>query len=367
MEQPSAEKALQFDELIAEVKACTKCARMEGSERVIGHACGTVTARIVFIGEAPGRLGADSSSIPFHGDQAGHNFETLIEQVGVTRYETFVTNAVLCNPKDTFGNNSPPTKEEIENCAGFLRRQIDLVQPTIVVTLGATALRATDLIERHRLQLTRAVRTTHAWYGRRLLPVYHPGQRATVHRSFANQLADYQFVAEQLRRTGTYRARTPSGASSGKVTSIVDYITMLQPQVRYFSLHKLFFLIEVEALKRTGDRMTKSYIVRQKDGPYCVDLHIAKIKKALPILKIETRGGKLTLVRQSQGLFSNESNSIPLDAKDKEVVQDIVRRYGTLSDFELKRRAYLTTEMRRVLRLERLHRVNMLNAALLAP
>ena len=71
-------KDKEFRQLTADVKACTKCARMLNSERVFGPSCGTPEAKIMFIGEAPGRLGAESSSIPFHGDQAGHNFETLL-------------------------------------------------------------------------------------------------------------------------------------------------------------------------------------------------------------------------------------------------------------------------------------------------
>src|SRR5213080_3667840 len=111
------------------------CPRMATSERVLGYAAGNLDAKVMFIGEAPGRLGADTSQIPFHGDKSGENFERLLDQAGLTRYETFVTNAVLCNPKDSNGNNATPTLSEIENCSGFLRRQIGLVEARIVVTL----------------------------------------------------------------------------------------------------------------------------------------------------------------------------------------------------------------------------------------
>ncbi|WP_321854507.1 uracil-DNA glycosylase family protein [Paraburkholderia tropica] len=77
---------------------------MTGSARILGLGCGPLDAPLVFVGEVPGQLGADGSHLPFHGDKSGHNFERLIEQVGISRYEVFVTNAVLCNPKDERGN-----------------------------------------------------------------------------------------------------------------------------------------------------------------------------------------------------------------------------------------------------------------------
>ncbi|WP_205846417.1 uracil-DNA glycosylase, partial [Klebsiella pneumoniae] len=103
----------------------------------------------MFVGEAPGRLGADGSHLPFHGDKSGHNFEKLIEQVGISRYEVFVTNAVLCNPKDERGNNATPTSTEIANCAPFLRETVEILDPSIVVTLGAVALKACGELEAH--------------------------------------------------------------------------------------------------------------------------------------------------------------------------------------------------------------------------
>src|SRR5579864_2167988 len=122
---------------------------MGESQRVLSRAAGRLDARIIFVGEAPGRLGADGSGVPFHGDKAGNNFEELLDRVGLTRYAIFVTNAALCNPKDEYGNNSTPKKAEIEACSGFLRRQIDLVDAPVVVSVGSAALYAMSLIQPH--------------------------------------------------------------------------------------------------------------------------------------------------------------------------------------------------------------------------
>src|SRR5687767_4808993 len=107
------ETEIAFDKLCSKVAACVLCPRMVHSQRVLNHSSGSLGAQIMFIGEAPGRLGADNSGIPFHGDKAGHNFEELLEFAKLDRSNIFVTNAVLCNPRDEDGNNSTPTKIEV--------------------------------------------------------------------------------------------------------------------------------------------------------------------------------------------------------------------------------------------------------------
>lgn len=352
----------EFADLCARVQQCRQCARMSQSKRVLNRASGAIDAEVMFVGEAPGRLGADSSGIPFHGDRSGHNFENLIEQVGLNRYSIFVTNSVLCNPKDSKGNNTTPNRHEIDNCSAFLREQIDLINPKLVVTLGGTALHAVSLIEPHRLSLSDHVRTAHKWYGRTLIPAYHPGQRAMIHRSFANQLADYQFIGEKVRRSGK-NAQKISGNLNADVRTVVDLITQHKQPISYFGLHKMFYLVELSAVRRIGMRLTCAYIVRQKDGPYCTDLHIKKLQKAFPSLTTTNCNGRLVLNRFDAGLFSD---SLVDEFHDWETVSDIVRavveKYGRDDDASLKRRVYLTAPMRAILRSERRDGLNLFNA-----
>lgn len=334
---------------------------MSESRRVVGRASGSLNAPIMFIGEAPGRLGADASALPFHGDRAGDNFEALLTQVGLTREDCFITNAVLCNPRDESGNNSTPTRLEISNCAAHLRRQIELVDPSIVVTLGAQSLNALETIEQHGVVLSEGVRTSVRWFGRALIPLYHPGQRAMLHRSFLNQLADYHFVAEALKRTKRPQKSRNLSASSDAVRTIILHILQELGSVTYFGLHKLFYLIENEHAKVTGERLTHSYIIRQKDGPYVVDLHFKKVQKAIPEVRLSDRNGKLIIsLPQQSDLFA----SARLDQAVEAIVQAVLTRNGKKSDEELKRAAYLTAPMKRVLRREKDQRMNMLNAPL---
>ncbi|MEQ8195307.1 MAG: uracil-DNA glycosylase, partial [Rhodospirillales bacterium] len=297
--------AQEFDELCTEVKNCTACKRMCGSQRVLNRSAGFLDAKIFFIGEAPGRLGADATGIPFHGDVAGHNFEKLLSHVGISRNEIFVSNAVLCNPKNEKGNNVPPNEKEILNCSSFLRRQIEIIDPKIVVTLGGTALKATSLIEKHNLQLKNHVRTINKWMGRNLIPVYHPGQRAMIHRSFANQLSDYQFIFEILCRIDKRKKKT-EGAIKEDINFVIDLITKKRPTLSYFALHKLFYLAEYYAVKELGTRLTNAFIVRQKDGPYCTDLHYSKLKSTFSDMQFHKNKGHLSIIRRAQNLFEQK-------------------------------------------------------------
>jgi len=325
----------------------------------------------VFVGEAPGRLGADGSHLPFHGDKSGHNFESLIEQVGISRYQVFVTNAVLCNPKDGAGNNATPTVSEVSNCAPFLKEQIELLNPDIVVSLGAVALNACSIVSPHSLTLKTAVRTSNYWFGRKLIPAYHPGQRAIVHRSFANQLADYQFIAESARRGDRHKKkpRATSSRRSGsgsKLANVTKRLLDQQPDgLSYFALHKLHFLAEVAHMEATGERLTNAYVVRQKDGPYFVDLHIAKLPTIIPGLVVERQGGLVRIRLAPQRSLDEGGSASDLSSSEIQSIDRTVKRYGRLTDTELKRVVYLSTPMRALLRKERNLRANMFNAAIL--
>ncbi len=324
----------------------------------------------MFVGEAPGRLGADGSHLPFHGDKSGHNFEKLIEQVGISRYEVFVTNAVLCNPKDEKGNNATPTTVEVTNCAPFLRETIEILDPSIVVTLGSVALKACNVLEPHLLLLRDHVRTSHSWMRRSLIPMYHPGQRAMVHRSFANQLSDYQFVAENLRRLKKPKKRAASKKSrpdAMKLSEVAGRILRNNPDgLSYFALHKLCFLAELASIDLTGERLTNAYVVRQKDGPYFVDLHLTKLQHLMPEIKIRVANGKVILLLSSQLNFLEvESKDALLSGKDRSVIDRVLSKYGNMRDEDLKRVVYLSKYMRNMLRKEKAKGANLYNAAAL--
>ncbi|MEO8289161.1 MAG: uracil-DNA glycosylase [Chloroflexota bacterium] len=188
--QPDS-NAGSFINLVERVQSCRLCPRMEGRTRVLSHANGNLQARILFVAEAPGRLGADRSGVPLSGDQSGRNFAALLAAAGIERSSIFATNAVLCNPRDERGNNAPPNTRELRNCSAHLAATIDIVQPGYVVALGVAALKSLALVCPHEAILARDVGRAIEWNGRVLVPLYHPGPRALIHRPMSVQMADY--------------------------------------------------------------------------------------------------------------------------------------------------------------------------------
>ncbi len=330
-----------------------KCDRMRESTKILGLSSGSISAKVMFIGEAPGRLGADNTGIPFHGDRAGHNFESLLDIAGISRDQIFVTNSVLCNPRNDLGNNATPTKEEVQNCSDHLKQQIDLVNPRIVVSIGAVSLNALSLIQPHGLLLKESVRTENDWYSRKLIPVYHPGQRAMMHRSFANQSSDYQFIAEAMKRLGVKKRKT-YGKTNRTAIDLIKYIFSKKQKISYFSLHKIAYLVEYRIFNKYNSRYTSSYFIRQKDGPYCTDLHIQKLKNSFKSLKTINKGPKLYLEDpESNGLFAEAPALVTSKREIDKDARAIVDELIELSEDDLKKKAYLSKPMRKILKKEK--------------
>lgn len=190
-----------FQELSAEAAECTRCPAMCGRSAVLSELNGSPEARIMFIGEAPGRKGADRTRVPFSGDQSGTNFDRFLSSIELTRKEIFITSAALCNPRAESGANRKPTQKELANCSIFLQRTIDLVDPRVIVTLGSVALESLKRIQSHDLSLKSSAAQIHSWNNRVLVPIYHPSPQVLAsHRREAEQLKDYQVVAKAIHR-----------------------------------------------------------------------------------------------------------------------------------------------------------------------
>jgi len=196
-------KEKRFTEIVAEAASCTRCTAMCGRSAVLTELNGSTSARVMFIGEAPGRKGADRTRVPFSGDQSGANFDRFLGSIGLARCDIFITSAALCNPRTESGANRKPTQLELTNCSGFLRRTIELVNPAVIVTLGSVALEALKRIHYHELSLKESAATIHKWDNRVLVPIYHPSPQVLAsHRRETQQLKDYQVVAEATKAYG---------------------------------------------------------------------------------------------------------------------------------------------------------------------
>lgn len=192
-------KPKQFQKLTREAQSCQKCEAMCGRVAVLSELNGNLNPKVMFIAEAPGRQGGDRTRKPFYGDKSGANFQKLLDSICLEREEIFITNTVLCNPRKASGANRRPTKKEMKNCADFLKRTIELINPQIIVTLGAVALEGLQAIEYHQFTLKREVAQILKWNERLLIPLYHPSPQVIAsHRREMEQLADFQVLAKAI-------------------------------------------------------------------------------------------------------------------------------------------------------------------------
>jgi uracil-DNA glycosylase family 4 len=118
-----------LESLAAEITRCTRCLLHRGRTKAV-PGTGPSNAEIMFIGEAPG-FHEDQQGLPFVG-AAGNFLDELLGSIGLKRGQVFIANVIKCRPP----GNRDPLPEEIEACKPHLDRQIDLIQPKLVVTLG---------------------------------------------------------------------------------------------------------------------------------------------------------------------------------------------------------------------------------------
>ncbi len=190
----------EFQALMAEAASCIRCPEMCDRAAVLSELNGSTDARVLFIGEAPGRKGADRTRVPFSGDQSGKNFDRFLSSINLERSDIFVTSAALCNPRAASGANRRPTTQELRNCSEFLRRTIELVNPSVIVTLGGVALEALKLLHYHEFTLRDDAAKVRQWNGRKLIPLYHPSPQVLItSRDEKMQLRDYKVVARAIR------------------------------------------------------------------------------------------------------------------------------------------------------------------------
>ena len=188
-----------FRNLCAAARSCRVCPNLADKTAVLSDLNGSINPKVLFIAEAPGRQGADRTRRPFYGDKSGENFQRLLDSIDLTREEIFITNAVICSPRTATDANRKPTKAEINNCSSFLRRQIELIRPNVIATLGSVALEALKAIEYHEFKLKTDAARILDWYGVKLVPLYHPSPQVIAsHRRMDQQLEDFRALQSLL-------------------------------------------------------------------------------------------------------------------------------------------------------------------------
>ncbi len=165
----SAQRREQLKDLLARARACERCSELAATRRTVVFGAGNADAELMFVGEAPG-ASEDEQGLPFVG-RAGKLLDRLLEEVGLQRADVFIVNTLKCRPP----GNRDPLPLEIENCQEYLLRQVELIEPSVICTLGnfsTKLLRAdpTGITRLHGQAEVRVIGHRAVW----LYPLYHP-------------------------------------------------------------------------------------------------------------------------------------------------------------------------------------------------
>src|SRR3954453_11271345 len=152
-----------------EARSCTRCPQLVQTRQTVVFGAGNADADLMFVGEAPG-ANEDKLGLPFVG-QAGKLLEKLLAEIGLERGDVFIANVLKCRPP----GNRDPHPVEIESCQDYLVRQIQLIEPRVICTLGnfATKLLRAEPTGITRLHGQPEIRVV-GGRGVRLYPLFHP-------------------------------------------------------------------------------------------------------------------------------------------------------------------------------------------------
>ena len=167
---------------------CTRC-KLHKKRNKLVFGDGSAKAQLVFVGEGPG-ADEDAQGLPFVG-RAGKLLTQMIEAMGLQRKDVYICNVVKCRPPE----NRTPEPDEVQTCSPYLLRQIDAIDPKVIVCLGAVAAKTL-------LQTTRGISQYRGewqeWRGRKLLATYHPAYLLRNPPAKADVWKDLQKVMAEL-------------------------------------------------------------------------------------------------------------------------------------------------------------------------
>ncbi len=203
-----AERRAALEALAAEVRACTRCRLHEGRTMAVpgeGHP----STEVVFVGEGPG-MNEDRLGRPFVG-RAGDLLVRLLGSIGWQRDDVYITNIVKCRPPE----NRDPEPDEVAACAPYLQRQLEVLDPALVVTLGrhsmARFMPGTTISRAHGT--VRPVDPATGAHDAMVFAMYHP---AAALRTTAIEQASYADVALVPAALDDARARRSGDAASAR-------------------------------------------------------------------------------------------------------------------------------------------------------
>jgi DNA polymerase len=186
----SVQKEAALKALSKDIGDCKMC-RLSKERTNIVFGEGNPDAKLMFIGEGPGRE-EDSQGRPFVGD-AGMLLTRLIEKMGFKRKDVYIANIVKCRPP----MNRDPEKDEIESCRGFVEKQIEIIEPEVIISLGRIS--AQTLLGSTRLKMTSIRGNFFDYKGIPLMPTFHPAYLLRNPKDKWLTWSDAQKVLEKLK------------------------------------------------------------------------------------------------------------------------------------------------------------------------
>lgn len=204
-----SEKETELDEIAAKVRFCQMCRLWEGRTKAVPGS-GSYQTEIVFIGEGPGK-DEDLQGEPFVG-AAGKFLNEMLKSINLKREDVFITNVVKCRPPD----NRDPLEDEIDTCASlYLWRQLELINPILIVTLGRHSMykflpETVKISKAHGIPMRATIKKTGKTFN--VLPMYHPA--AALYNGGLRQtlISDFEKipkVVESLKRGMVQDAQRP--------------------------------------------------------------------------------------------------------------------------------------------------------------
>jgi uracil-DNA glycosylase len=194
--QPPAPSAVEFESLPAlraHIGDCTRCKLHRMGRKQVVFGVGNPNARLMFVGEAPG-ADEDQQGEPFVG-KAGQLLTKIIEAIGLKRGDVYIANVIKCRPP----SNRDPLPEEIGSCSDWLTRQIDIIRPKLIVTLGrysmARFLPGNPISRIHG----QAKKINGTW----MVPMYHPAaalHQGSLRRTIEDDFSKIPAYLDQARR-----------------------------------------------------------------------------------------------------------------------------------------------------------------------
>ena len=187
-----------LEEAALAASTCTRCSLAQTRTQVV-YGAGAADADLMFIGEAPG-FHEDKQGVPFVG-AAGQLLNRLLGEVGIDRDDVYISNTVLCRPP----GNRDPRPDETEACRPWLDERIDIVDPTVIVTLGNWA---TRYVLGPNVSISRVRGQRFPWQRRTVIPTFHPA--AVLHGGGENSRQMGQMREDFLEiRTALDEQRPP--------------------------------------------------------------------------------------------------------------------------------------------------------------